>query len=246
MELFVISFVAGILTVAAPCILPLLPVIVGGSIVRGGDADEQKRNWHRPLIIAGSLAISVIIFSLLLKATTALLGVSQMVWQAASGVIVLALGINLLFPVIWEKVALVSGLYNKSNRFLSSSYTQKGFAGDALMGFALGPVFNSCSPTYALIVATILPASFARGFVYLLAYAIGLAASLLVIAFAGQGLVTRLGWLSNPSGWFKRVVGILFVLVGLTVIFGIDKKVQIYVLERGWYDPISRIEQSLK
>lgn len=247
MELFVISFVAGILTVAAPCILPLLPVIVGGSIVRGGtNAEEQKKNWQRPLIIAVSLAVSVIVFSLLLKATTALLGVSQMVWQTVSGVIVLLLGINLLVPIIWERFALITGLHAGSNRFLGSSYTKRGFSGDATLGFALGPVFNSCSPTYALIVATILPTSFGKGLTYLLAYAVGLAGALLVIAYAGQSLVTRLGWLSNPSGLFRRIVGLLFILVGLGVIFGLDKQAQEFILERGWYDPISGIEEALR
>jgi len=76
--LLLLSFVAGILTVAAPCVLPLLPVIVGGSIVRT-DADTRvaERQWFRPVIIATSLAASVVIFTLLLKATTALLGVCR-------------------------------------------------------------------------------------------------------------------------------------------------------------------------
>lgn len=247
MELFILSFLAGILTVAAPCILPLLPVIVGGSIVRGGnDEDDQQKNWHRPLVIAVSLAVSVVIFSLLLKATTALLDVPQMFWQVISGIIVLLLGINLLLPILWEKLAVITGFHSSSNKFLSSSYSQKGITGDITLGLALGPVFNSCSPTYALIVATILPASFAKGFLYLSAYALGLAGALLVIAYLGQSVVAKLGWISDPAGLFRRIIGALFILVGLAVIFGIDKDIQTYVLDRGWYDPISGIEESLR
>lgn len=238
MALLILSFAAGVLTVAAPCILPLLPVIVGGSVVR-----DKKPSWQRPLIIASSLALSVVVFTLLLKATTSLLGVPQIVWQIFSGVIVLLFGLNLLFPLVWEKLA--AKVYIKSNRILSSSFAKKGFYGDTLIGLSLGPVFSSCSPTYALIVATVLPASFARGFIYLLAYAVGLAAALLVIAYAGQAIVQKLGWLSNPYGWFRKVIGILFIIVGVSVLFGWDKRVQSFVLEQGWYDPVSRLERSL-
>lgn len=244
MELLIVSFVAGTLTAAAPCILPLLPVIVGGSIARGGK--DQNRNWQRPLIIASSLAVSVIVFTLLLKATAALLGVPVMFWQIVSGIIVTSLGISFLWPVLWEKAALKTGLYGGAHKLMGGSYAKKGFAGDALMGFSLGPVFNSCSPTYALIVATILPASFAKGFTYLLAYALGLAGILLLIAYAGQSVASKLGWLAAPSGWFKRMVGILFIIVGVSVIFGLDKQFQAFVLERGWYDPVAGIEESLR
>jgi len=243
MTLLLISFIAGVLTVAAPCILPLLPVIIGGTISQ--DTGQGKR-WSRPLIIASSLAISVIIFTLMLKATTAFLGVPQMVWSSISGVIVLLFGINLLFPIWWEKFMVITKLNLKTNSLLSASYKQKGIGRDILMGAALGPVFSSCSPTYALIVAVILPASFTTGLTYLIAYAIGLASILLIIGIAGQSVVARMGWLSNPKNSFHKVVGVLFILVGIAVIFGWDRDLQSFLLEQGWYNPIMKIEESLR
>ena len=113
------------------------------------------------------------------------------------------------------------------------------------MGASLGPVFNSCSPTYAIIIAAILPASFIEGFIYLAAYAIGLSLMLLLIAYFGQGLVRKLGWATDPSGWFRKAIGTLFLLVGISLILGLDKEVQTYILENGWYDPIYNLEQKL-
>lgn len=243
MHLLIVSYFAGVLTVAAPCILPLLPVIVGGSIV----IDDTKKRWWRPLVITGSLAVSVILFTLLLKATTSLLGVPQFVWNGISGIIVLLFGISLLFPHAWEWFVLKSGLYGQSNKLMEwTGHTQPGLAKDVLMGASLGPIFSSCSPTYALIVAAILPASFYQGLSYLVAYALGLATVLLLIAVAGQSLVRKLGWLSNPSGLFRKVVGVLFVVVGLAVLTGLDRSFQTYVLEQGWYDPIMKLEQRLE
>ncbi len=241
MELLVLSFIAGVLTVAAPCILPLLPVIVGGSVA----ADTPKSKWFRPLVVTTSLAASVVLFTLLLKVTSALLGVPQEVWNILSGGIVLLFGFNLLFPAVWEKLMVATGLNLKTNKLLGASYSKKGLSRDILLGAALGPVFSSCSPTYALIVAAVLPASFVQGLFYLIAYAAGLAAILLLVAIAGQGLARKLGWLSNPKGWFRRTIGVLFVLVGIAVIFGLDRKFQAFVLEQGWYDPILQFEKRL-
>lgn len=238
-----VSFAAGILTIAAPCVLPLIPVIVGGSIARG---DSGPRSRLRPYVIAASLAVSIVTFTLMLKATTALLGVPPQVWQFVSGAIVILLGINLMVPSLWDRLSAALRLQSRSDELLHRSSASRGVGGDVLTGAALGPVFSSCSPTYALIVAAVLPVSFAEGVAYVLAYAVGLAATLLALALVGRGLVRRLGWLADPHGWFRRSVGALFILVGLAVITGFDKVLQTWVLDAGLYDPIERLEEFLR
>lgn len=241
-ELFIVSFVAGILTVLAPCVLPLLPVIIGGSTLN--QSDEKNVSLKHPLVIIASLVISIILFSLLLKATTALLGIPTAVWSVISGGIVLLFGITLLFPVLWEKFMLVTRLNLLASRFMGQSTRTAGVKKDIILGAALGPVFNSCSPTYALIIAVVLPASFVSGLGYLIAYCIGLGLILFLISIFGRILVNKMKWMSNPRGIFQRVIGSLFIIVGVCVIFGLDKQIQTYVLENGWYDPIMHIEES--
>jgi len=242
MELLVVSFLAGVLTVAAPCILPLLPVVVGGSIVGEGKVGGLRR----PLVIVASLAVSVVVFTLLLKATTALLGIPTMVWSVVAGGIVVLLGVNWLVPALWERVMLATGGQLGATKLLGASQRTTGVKHDVLLGAALGPVFNSCSPTYALIVAVVLPASFGVGLANLTAYALGLAVILLLVSLFGQGLVQRMRWLSNPNGWFKKMIGVVFILVGLMVMTGLDRRVQTFVLEHGWYAPVSRLEEALR
>ena len=242
--LIILSFVAGALTVLAPCILPLLPVIIGGTSLNS-EGNETSGLRHA-LIICISLAISVLIFSLLLKASTLLLGIPQFAWQAISGIIVILFGINLIFPMLWAKVSIKLGIENKSNRFLGQSSKKKGIMRDVLIGAALGPVFASCSPTYALIVATILPQSFVNGLIYLAVYCLGLASVLLAIGVAGQSLVSKLGWATNPNGWFRKSLGIIFIITGLVVIFGLDKQIQTLIIESGLYGPIKKFEQRLR
>jgi cytochrome c biogenesis protein CcdA len=244
MDLVFVAFLAGVLTAAAPCVLPLLPVIVGGSILTDSGTSEPRSLRH-PLIIVASLAISIIIFSLLLKATTALLGVPSAVWSYISGGIVIVLGVMLIWPSLWDRLAMGSGLENSTGKLMASSQEQSGVKKDILLGAALGPAFNSCSPTYALIVAVILPASFGRGFAYLVAYAAGLASILLIISIGGRAVVDRLNWLSDPRGRFRKVTGVIFVLVGLMLILGLDRDIQAWILENGWYDPVKNLEGSI-
>lgn len=243
MTLIIISFIAGVLTILAPCVLPLLPVIVGGSLARSG---ENGNPWRRPLIVTASLALSVILFTLLLKATTALLGVPVMVWQIVAGVIVILFGVTMLAPRLWEELMIRTRLQARSNQLMAKSSTKKGVGGDILLGLSLGPVFSSCSPTYALIVATVLPASFAEGVVNLIAYAVGLSAMLLLVTLLGKSLIDKLGWTLNPHGWFYKIVGTIFLIVGIGLILGWDKDIQEFVLEQGWYDPIIHIEESFR
>lgn len=219
------AFFAGIITVLAPCVLPLLPVIIGGS-VSGNIADKR-----RPYIIAASLAVSLILFTVLLKATTLLIDVPPQVITYISGGIIVGLGIVFLFPKLYETVIIKLNLQAKSQQLLGKGSGKGAVVGAIITGAALGPVFSSCSPVYAYILATVLPVNFGVAMLYMVAYVLGLSLMLLLIGFLGQKLVRRLKFASNPRGWFSRIVAILFIVVGLLVITGYDKKLQTYVSE---------------
>ncbi len=226
MFLLLVSFVAGILTILAPCVLPVLPVIIGGTLQNG-----TKRN---PYLITASLAGSIVVFTLLLKFSTLFINIPQGVWSTISGVVIISLGLASLFPMQWQKLSLKLGFGQKSDELLHDSAQVNSHWGDILIGMALGPVFSSCSPTYFLILATVLPASFFLGTLYLIAYALGLALALLAVALLGQRFIKKARFAANPTGWFRRGLGILFLVVGLFIISGADKKLQTYLVDQGY------------
>jgi cytochrome c biogenesis protein CcdA/thiol-disulfide isomerase/thioredoxin len=235
MLLFLISFIAGVLTVLAPCVLPLLPVIVGGSLTTG--------SHRRAYTICIALGASVIVFTLLLKASTVFINIPQSFWEWFSGGILILFGIVMISPRLWDNLGFVNLMNRSSNRALAVGYQKNSLWGDMLMGAALGPVFSSCSPTYFVILATVLPASFGMGFLDLLAYAVGLSGFLFIIAIMGQRLVDRLGVTINPEGWFRKAIGILFVIVGLGVFTGAEAKLEAWLLTNGF--DVTMIEQHL-
>jgi cytochrome c biogenesis protein CcdA/thiol-disulfide isomerase/thioredoxin len=235
--LLLVSFVAGLLTVLAPCILPLLPIIVGGSV--GGE-----RNMRRALTVTVSLAVSVILFTLLIKVSTLLIGIPAESWKWFSGGIIIAFGVVSLIPSLWERVPFLTTVSIRSNQILASGYKRQNVWGDVIVGASLGPIFSTCSPTYFLILAAVLPQNFVLGVIYLIAYSAGLSLSLLFVAFVGQKILNKTGVVANPRGLFKKILGIIFILVGIAIITGADKTLQGTILDAGFFD-VTKIEQKL-
>lgn len=238
MVFFVISVLAGIFTVLAPCILPLLPVVIGAS-------EEGSRGISkRALTVIGSLSFSVVLFTLLLKATTLFISIPQIFWTSFSGLIIILVGMALVFPSFWVRIPYVNKLSLISNKAVGAGYQEKNYKGDILIGLALGPVFTTCSPTYLFIIATVLPATFILGFIYLLGFTFGLAIALLLIAYFGQQVVNKVTAHVEATGVVKKVFGILIVLVGIAVFTGYDKKIETLILDSG-YGATIQLEDSL-
>lgn len=228
MVFFLIAILAGIFTVVAPCILPLLPIVIGAS-----EAGE-KRISKRAITVIGSLSVSVILFTLLLKATTLFISIPQGFWSSFSGVIIILIGLFITFPLLWTKVPFVAKLSILSNKAVGAGYQKKSYKGDMIIGLALGPVFTTCSPTYLFIIATTLPASFFVGLMYLLGFTFGLALALLLIAYFGQKIVNKVSDHMQATGRIKQVFGVLIIIVGILILTEYDKKIQTLILDSGY------------
>jgi len=236
MTLLIVSFLAGVLTVLAPCILPLLPVVIGSS--------ASGRSKFTPYIVVTSLAVSIILFTFLLKVSTAFITIPPQFWTYLSGGILILFGITLVFPSVWEKLPGLAKFSANSNKLVGAGHQRKSVTGDIIIGAALGPVFSTCSPTYFVILASVLPASFALGTLYVLAYVIGLSLMLLLIGLLGRRFADRLTKVSDSHGAFKMSIGVLFIVIGLLIATGYEKKLETKILDAGYFD-ITKIEQKL-
>ena len=236
-QLVFVSIIAGMLTIFAPCIFPLLPVLLGASV--------GSRQRHKATRIIISLLASVLIISLLLYALTSVFPIQQSLLRAISGLLLLFIGTTMLFPDLWEKVTART-LSQSSNGLLAKAMKNDSAFGDYLVGAALGPVFSSCSPTYGIIVATILPVSVFDGLFYLVCYLIGLGVVFSLIAIAGSVITKRFSWIANPHGWIKRIVGIIIIFIGILVLFNIDKLFEAWLLNNDFYESLTRFELDLQ
>ncbi|MGH7234681.1 MAG: cytochrome c biogenesis protein/redoxin, partial [Candidatus Saccharimonadales bacterium] len=132
-----------------------------------------------------------------------------------------------------------------SQRFLGKGeQNHNKYIGPILVGVALGPVFASCSPTYAFILASILPHSILSGLIYLAAYSVGLGVTLLLVALIGKKAISRFSWAVDTHSLFRRLIGVLFVAIGVVIIAGVEPNIEVWVANHLPFDE-ARIERVL-
>lgn len=232
------SFLAGALTILAPCTVTLLPVMIGGSVT-------EKNPW-KPLVVGLSLGLSVFLFTLLLKVGTDVVAIDEDILRVISAVIILLLGITMIFPGLWDRIQVKLGLYKSEQLVEKARAKGDGFLGAVLLGAALGPVFSTCSPTYFYILGTVLPQDFWLGVLNLLVYSFGLVLILVAIGYGGRAVVQKIKFAANPTGWFRRTLGVLLVIVGLLFLTGWDKVLETWILDLGGDDYVLiQIERDL-
>src|ERR1039458_589894 len=94
------------------------------------------------------------------------------------------------------------------------------------------------------MVCSGLPRTFAAGFIYLTAYTLGLALALLGAALAGRKYLSRYAWAIDTRSIFRRSLGVLFIIIGLTVIGGYQIAVETWVANHLPFDE-TKLEQVL-
>ena len=239
MDIFLIfaALFAGILTIFAPCVFTLLPVILGSA------ATNSRQS--KPYIVSIAAATSIFLFTLLLHTTSLIFTIDESVWNIGSGAIIVLFGFFTLIPEWWDFISFKLRFGSRANTSLQAASGKQGFWGDVLVGAALGPVFTSCSPVYFLIIATVFPVSIFEGAIYTAFYVLGLGLMLLLVGIQGQRLVQKLQWAVDPHSVFKRVLGITFILVGWSIMFGLHKDIQAFIVEEIPLLNISNIEEQL-
>lgn len=229
MTLLIVSFFAGILTILAPCVLPLLPIILWAS---AWDSEDRSK----PYIIIASLSVSIILFTMLIQATTLLSGIDTKTLTKFSGVIIIFFWIITIFPNVWKTITTKLGFSDGSNKLLWKASQKSGKSGSIFMWIALGPVFTSCSPTYGIILSIIIAWNYTSGLINLVSYTLGLAVVLLAIALLWQKFVNKLKFASDPNGKFKKILWVLFLVVWLAIVTWADKTLEAWLIsELGWF-----------
>ena len=227
MSLLIISFLAGMLSVLAPCVLPVLPVILWSSL------GTNKR--YRPIIIVLSLMFFIVFFTVILKVSTVFINIPESFWTYFSAVIIILYGITLVWPVLWDKLSIYIWL-NRANELSDKASKVEWLRWDILLGASLGPIFASCSPTYAILLSLVFPKSFALWLVYTSVYALGFGILLLIVAYSGRTLIRKLNPLANSEWWFKKILGIILIITWVMIASWFIKKVQVWLLESGFWD----------
>ena len=216
------AFLAGVATIAAPCILPILPVVLSAGI--GGGK-------QRPLGIVAGLVVSFTFFTLSLSFLTRQLGISPDVLRNVAIIILLLFGLLMLIPKLFVQFELLI------SRIIPQKATNSNridFWGGVLIGLSLGLVWTPCvGPIVASVITLAATSTVTLGSVWItLAYALGTSVPLLILIYGGQGLMRRVKGLSKNTGAIQRIFGAIMVITALGMLFGVDRTVQAGLLAK--------------
>ena len=220
-----LSFVAGVLSILSPCVLPLLPIVLGAA------ASEQK--WG-PAALAAGLSISFVAIGLFVATIGFSIGLDADVFRSVAAAFMIAIGIVLMVPRLQTGLAVAGGPIANWADKRRSGLDSGGLGGQFAVGVLLGAVWSPCvGPT--LGAASLLAAQGRDlGQVALTMFVFGLGAALPLLAL---GLVSReamMRWrhrLAAAGHGVKAGFGAVLVAIGVFVITGLDKTVETALVE---------------
>lgn len=221
------AFLAGVLTILSPCILPILPIVLGAA------SSEHRLG---PLALALGLATGFAALGLFIATVGFSLGLDSGMFRNTSAVLLLGFGLILLIPAAQRQMqALLAPIGNWANS-RTSHVRGGGFVGQFGLGLLLGAVWSPCvGPT--LGAATLL-ASQGEGLgsaaLVMLLFGIGISMPLLAIGLAGRQILARMrGGLGRAASTGKLLLGAGMVLASALVLTGWDKQAEIWALDNG-------------
>lgn len=221
--LIAFAFLAGIVTILSPCILPILPVILSSTI--GG----QEIGKYRPIGVVGGFVISFTFFTLFLSTIVQLSGVSADALRLFSVLVIAGFGISLL---ISQFQVLLERLFSKLAAFVPKGSNRTGFGGGLLIGLSLGLLWTPCvGPILASVISLAITGTVTfDAFIITLAYSVGTAIPMLLIMLGGQSALKRVPWLLANTEKIQKAFGILMILTAIGIFYNVDRKFQTFIL----------------
>jgi len=220
----IFSFLAGVLTIGAPCILPMLPIILGASV---GHTSKT-----RPLFITLGFVATFSVAGLTLSIIVQRLMIAPDLLRNIAVAGLAFFGLLMLFPRIFEVLAQrLSGLSTQAQQ-ISQKAGSKNFGGFVL-GMILGLIWTPCAgPILGSILTLIATQSnFGQATALLLAYSAGAGVPMLAIAYGGQAITTRVRSVAKYTNIIQKLFGGIILLLAVAMYFQYDLKLQAKILE---------------
>jgi cytochrome c-type biogenesis protein len=220
MGVFALAFVAGVLSILSPCVLPILPIVLG--------AAASEHRWG-PAALAAGLAVSFVVIGLFAATIGYSIGLDPGLFRNVAAALMITVGVVLLVPRFQERLALAGApLANWSDHHFGA-IRHSGLAGQILVGLLLGAVWSPCvGPT--LGAASILAAQgrdLGEVAATMLAFGFGAALPLVFVGLLSRETLLR--WRAHliaGGAGAKVAFAILLVSIGALVLSGLDRRIE--------------------
>jgi cytochrome c biogenesis protein CcdA len=216
------AFLAGVFSILSPCVLPLLPLVLGSAAAKGRSG---------PLLLAAGLVASFVVLSLFISLIGFSIGLDGGVFRSVSAVLLLVIGLVLAIPILQQRFSMATGpLGNWLNQRLGTGEGTSQF----VIGLLLGAIWSPCvGPT--LGAASLLAAkgeNVTQVFLTLTAFAIGVALPLMLFGLLSRQLLAAWrGKLMSATGFGKAALGVILIATSLLILSGYDRPLEAAILD---------------
>ena len=220
-----LGYLAGVLTLINPCVLPVLPIVLATALQAGRTG---------PVVLAAGMSLSFVIVGMTVAVFGRALGIDELVVAQAGAVLMVAFGLVLLVPRFAEGFATATaGVSARADAGLDD-IDRTGMRGQFLGGLLLGAVWVPCvGPTLGGAIALASSGdSLLWAAMTMLTFALGISTVIVLLAYGAQNAIqSRRDWMRRISTKARPLMGVIFVLVGLALLFNLHKYAEIWLLD---------------
>ncbi|MCA9371576.1 cytochrome c biogenesis protein DipZ [Candidatus Woesebacteria bacterium] len=220
--LLVFAFISGLVTIFAPCIWPLLPIILSSSATGG-----KNKALGMTIGIGASFALFTLTISYLVK----ILPIDAESFRLVAVIVIGFLGLSLIIPSLNQKLeSWVSTLSGKMN---ISNVKGDSFLSGFITGASLGIVWTPCAgPILATIATLAATRSLSIDVVLVtLTYVVGVCIPLFLFTVLGNKLFTKTKFFSQYTGRIQQIFGVIMIITAVFIYTGYDKTLQANLLD---------------
>jgi cytochrome c-type biogenesis protein len=213
----VLALLAGIVTVAAPCTLPMLPILLGASVGQSGKA--------RPAMIALGFIISFSATALLVSAITRVFDFDPNSLRTGAAILLVGFGLLMIWPAPLEWLTIRLG--GITSGAAGNAASRGGNLGGFVLGTTLGLLWTPCAGPVLGSILTVVATSkdTAWASILLVVYAIGAAIPMLAIAYGGQAVTTRVRSIARISPKLQQGFGVVVIGFAVASYFQYDTEI---------------------
>lgn len=216
------AFVSGLITIFAPCIWPLLPIILSSTATGG---------HKKPLGITLGIMTSFALFTLTISYIIRIIPFDPNVLRLFAVIVIGFLGVTLAVPKL---SGLLEGYVSRlSGSFGVTGQNRSGFWGGYITGFSLGAVWTPCAGPILATIATLAATTSVNFQVVLvtLVYVLGVGIPLFLFATLGRVLFTKSRILSQYTGRIQQIFGVIMILTAIAIYTNYDRVLQAKLLD---------------
>jgi cytochrome c-type biogenesis protein len=215
-----LAFAAGLLSILSPCVLPLVPIVLGAAVVA---------HPLGALALAAGLAVSFTALGLLLALVGFGLGIDPGMFRVAAAVIMIGLGVILVMPSWQAQLAAAGGPVSSWADRRFGGFASSGLAGQFAIGLLLGAVWSPCvGPT--LGAASLLASQgqdLLRVTLTMAVFGVGAALPLILLGLLSRATLMRVrSSLMSAGKLGKALLGVAFIVIGVAIVSGADKRIE--------------------